>query len=300
MKACYKLQLLKNHQIDIEKYTQCLRTSEQYHFQAEAVYLNTLNGGNWEVIVLGDYEAVMPVPIIKKFGVKWVLFPPFLQQLGVFSKKDNLEINELFFSFLKNNYRVIYYAFNAKNKLNSMLWRKNYKLHKSSYAEAFSNYSTSRKRNLKSPKNNEIKISSLENLSEIKPFFFQFVEWLSSDRLKEKYFKHLEYLEQKNLLEIYVARDLQGILLSVAVISNLGGEKALLCFINNKGEKTNAPSVVLDEIIKQFIETHQFNFFGSNIPSVEQFNQRFGAVLEKYTVYHQSKKQLLLQFIGLR
>ncbi|WP_353851915.1 hypothetical protein ABU610_02540 [Riemerella anatipestifer] len=184
--------------------------------------------------------------------------------------------------------------------MNSKLWRKNYKLHQSSYVEVFSNYSTSRKRNLKSPKNNEIKISSPENLSEIKPFFFQFVEWLSSDRLKEKYFKHLEYLDQKNLLEIYAARDLQGALLSVAVISNLSGEKALLCFTNDKNQKTNAPSVVLDEIIKQSIETHQFNFFGSNIPSVEQFNQRFGAVLEKYPVCHQSKKQLLLQFIGLR
>ncbi|WPC13975.1 hypothetical protein LEQ03_05015 [Riemerella anatipestifer] len=74
----------------------------------------------------------------------------------------------------------------------------------------------------------------------------------------------------------------------------------MLCFINNKNQKTNAPSVILDEIIKQSIETHQFNFFGSNIPSVEQFNQRFGAVLERYPVYHQSKKQLLLQFIGLR
>lgn len=67
--------------LDAVRYTQCLRASAQYEFQAELEYLKTTHD-NWEFLIFNDYEAVMPVPIKQKLGLKFVIFPPLIQQLG--------------------------------------------------------------------------------------------------------------------------------------------------------------------------------------------------------------------------
>ncbi len=72
---------------------------------------------NWEILVDNDYEAVMPIPLAKKWGFNFVVMPLQTQQLGIFSEKDNSELNESFLAFFQQNYKVFYYAFNAKNGL---------------------------------------------------------------------------------------------------------------------------------------------------------------------------------------
>ena len=89
---------LKYEEVDWQKYQNCLEQSEQYIFFAEKKYLDLLLHQNWEILVDNDYEAVMPIPLAKKWGFTFVVMPLQTQQLGVFSKKDNPELNELFLS----------------------------------------------------------------------------------------------------------------------------------------------------------------------------------------------------------
>ncbi|MBU3049861.1 hypothetical protein KNV96_17100, partial [Chryseobacterium indologenes] len=81
---------LKYHEIDFVKYSQCLENSEQRKYTATKDFLDITSKKQWEVLVYNDYEAVMPVPFIRKYGVKIVHNPKLCQQLGVFSKKDDV------------------------------------------------------------------------------------------------------------------------------------------------------------------------------------------------------------------
>ena len=92
---------LKYHEIDFEKYTECLEGSEQRKYSATKDFLDITSGKQWELLVYNDYEAIMPIPFVKKFAHKLVVNPKLCQQLGVFSKEDRLEINDLFFSFFE-------------------------------------------------------------------------------------------------------------------------------------------------------------------------------------------------------
>ena len=41
---------------------------------------------NWDALVLGDYEVVMPLAVTSKAGIKYSYMPPFTSQLGIISK----------------------------------------------------------------------------------------------------------------------------------------------------------------------------------------------------------------------
>jgi hypothetical protein len=87
---------LKYNEIDFEKYTQCLENSEQRKYSASKVFLDVTSKNRWELLVYNDYEAVMPIPYVKKYGIKIVHNPMLCQQLGIFSIKDSVSVNESF------------------------------------------------------------------------------------------------------------------------------------------------------------------------------------------------------------
>jgi hypothetical protein len=75
----------KNKTIDRKKWDDCIANSHNSLLYAYAWYLDIV-AENWDAIVLGDYDAVMPLPYNRKlFGLKQVYQPFFAQQLGVFS-----------------------------------------------------------------------------------------------------------------------------------------------------------------------------------------------------------------------
>ncbi|AYO57579.1 hypothetical protein CO230_05260 [Chryseobacterium sp. 6424] len=112
---------LKYPEIDFNKYSACIESAAQYKYTAERSFLDIVSGNNWELLVYKDYEAVMPVPYIFKFGLRFVLNPNLCQQLGIFSKKDMVGLNEEFLAFFRQNYRIWYYAFNDSNGFRSPL-----------------------------------------------------------------------------------------------------------------------------------------------------------------------------------
>src|SRR4051812_29985359 len=73
-------------QKDIRKdlWDRCISDSANCLIYGYSNYLDRMTT-NWDGLVLGDYEAVMPLPWRKKFGISY-LYQPFLTaQLGLFS-----------------------------------------------------------------------------------------------------------------------------------------------------------------------------------------------------------------------
>ena len=81
---------VKREDLEVAKYNDCIENSIQSRIYAFSWYLDIV-ADNWDVLVLNDYEAVMPVPFRRKFGVNYV-YPPFwLLELRSFCKKENIK-----------------------------------------------------------------------------------------------------------------------------------------------------------------------------------------------------------------
>src|SRR5687767_14846783 len=59
------LQYLHRKQIDTRKWDQCITNAANGLIYARSFYLDTM-ASNWDALVLGDYEAVMPLTWRKK------------------------------------------------------------------------------------------------------------------------------------------------------------------------------------------------------------------------------------------
>ncbi|MGZ3950491.1 MAG: hypothetical protein ACXVBZ_03805, partial [Flavisolibacter sp.] len=73
----------RRHEVEIDKWDRCISGSSNGLIYAYSYYLDA-TADNWDALVLNDYQAVMPLPWRKKFGVFYLYQPSFAAQLGVF------------------------------------------------------------------------------------------------------------------------------------------------------------------------------------------------------------------------
>lgn len=289
---------VKYSKIDFEKYAECLEKSEQRKYSASQTFLDITADKKWDLLVYNDYEAVMPVPFIYKNGIKIVHNPLMCQQLGVFSARDDQDINEKFLSFLQKNYLTRVYYFNENNSFETRLnSKKNFILYSDDYTNVFSKYSPKRKRKLRLDaeivENSEIKEVSYQEAKE----FIELnvigldkehdsIELLNS--LEAFYaLKHLKFLafcyhqEITNIIATYSDYD------TIALLGN---------FNNRKYIKMAGASMLIDHVIKENIAHYNFDFEGGNLPSIEEFFRGFRPELRPYAVIENSKKALIRKY----
>lgn len=283
---------LTYEEIDWQKYQNCLESSEQKIYSAEKKYLDVTSGKNWEVLVLNDYEAVMPVTYVKKFGFKIVVNPKLTQQLGVFSKNDTREINERFLEFLQKKYTVWYYAFNEKNKFFTPLKkRKNFILESNVYEEIRGKYSPKRKRKLRL--NTGVKefseINDRVEFEEAEKFIRK--NMIGTKNIKETN-KYLEVIKKFNELNMI---DFHGFyyknqLINLVAIYQEKYTSVLLGTYNMKDfVKLNGASNLIDFAIKKNVETKIFDFEGGDLPNMEEYFRGFRAEYKTYPIIKNSK-----------
>jgi hypothetical protein len=74
--------------------------------------------GCWDALVEGDYEAVMPLPAGKRFGIRYVFQPPYTQQLGMFARQPgSAERVGDFLNAVPRHFRMVEYSLNSHNNI---------------------------------------------------------------------------------------------------------------------------------------------------------------------------------------
>lgn len=285
---------LKYHEIDFVKYAQCLENSEQRKYSATKHFLDTTSTIPWEILVYKDYEAVMPVPFVRKYGMKIVHNPKLCQQLGVFSVKDDVDLNEAFLGYLEKNYMIRAYPFNDVNQLRTKIRiKKNFLLYPDAYERVYAGYSPKRKRKLRLDeavlKESEIKTITYDKA---KAFIEANTIGLSKEndlgefmRIFES-FHHLGYLK-------FTAFYYQHKIINVIATYTDCDMVALLGNFNDKDYvRLSGASVLIDHVIKENIETHIFDFEGGELPNIEEFFRGFRPELRPYGIIENSKKNL--------
>jgi len=285
-----KIQYLKNNEIDIELWDDCVNQSQEGFPYAYSFYLNIVAPG-FEAIVLNNYDAILPLPIKQKYGIQYVYFPLFCQQLGIISKtKLNDTTVAAIVNAIPSKIKYINYCVtNVLGDKGNFIPKDNYIISlKPAYPQLLANYKYNTRRQITLALKSIPLIVSNINVNAILKLTQQTIDPNKSILSKNDYVrlkKLLDVLSAKKIGKAIGLFDNQNEL--SAVVYYLKTEKRIINLLNAStpaAKKKRWMVVLINHIIKEHSNTNYiFDFEGSNIPSVAKFFRNFGS--EK-TVYY--------------
>lgn len=285
---------LEHNAIDRSKWDALV--SEGGLIYAQSWYLDIVHP-DWEALVLGDYEAIMPITGGMKFGVRYLFQPFFVQQLGVISR-DALSAETLlgFLNAIPKKFRFAEIKLNEKNVLDGDVQgidhHRNIILDLNhDYNIIHANYHNNTKRNLVKSEQLDLQVIEMCNLMQIIKLFREHRGATVGVWGDE------EYATLSRLGEVAMKR---GAAFTVGVTEK--GSEALLCgalfmktadrvvflFSGNsdKGKETQAMTFMLDAMIQRFAnQPVLLDFEGSDDPNLARYYLGFGGEERRYPSY---------------
>jgi len=281
-----EIQYKKQPEIDLLKWDNCISNSINGIVYAYSWYLDIVSP-NWDALVYGDYETVMPLTQNHKYSISYLYQPFFTQQLGIFSsnKIDDL----LIYSFLEaipKKFRFIEINLNKYNRveaLNGYSIKKNttYELDLiDNYENIFRKYKKNNIRNIRKAIHNKISIS--KGLSP--NMVFELIK--SSNKIPGMKEIHTNILLQliDSALQyqsghLYGAYNENNTLCAVGFFVYANNKACFILSLSNlEGKEQGAMFLLVDEFIKDFSNRNLIlDFEGSNIDSIARFYKGFGA-----------------------
>ncbi len=291
-----QIHIISSSQIDKSKWNDRINKSSNGLIYANSFYLDAMTD-HWHGLIIGDYESVMPLPWRKKYGIRYLYTPAFMQQLGLIGTESvdvNTVIQELYlfagygdylFNFTNNSMET---SITVKNCNNYIL---DFSI---GYESINSNYKTNLLRNLNKSQSEILQYSTSENIlaaidmhQQLQSQNISHVSIADYDRFK----KLALLLHAQNQCIIREVKNNSGQILSAALL--LKDDRRIYNIINattEAGKNTNANHFLMDQIIKEFAgQALLFDFEGSNIPGVKNFYEMFGTLNQPYFHWHFNK-----------
>ncbi len=284
------IRYLKYENIDLVKWDKCVAEAPNARVYAMSWYLNAVCL-KWDAIIVGDYFAVMPLPIVKKYGLEMLITPFMVQQLGIFSNVDlNQILVDQIIDAIPGKFNRIHLNFNEANDFHFKNFTKtaapNFEL------PLYDDYETIKKRYNKNTKRNIKKSNIIE---------WQYVLNIQPENCVQL-FKENKGKELKQNINFY-----QNVLkvMNQSIQSGYGKlfglyESNSLCacafyiFFKNRiynlfpvsnefGKKNGAMFAILDKIIQEnSMSDYILDFEGSKVEGVARFYKGFGAEKKNY------------------
>ncbi|GAB3917276.1 GNAT family N-acetyltransferase [Larkinella terrae] len=283
---------LSRNQIDDQAYDCCVALAPQRLIYAFSWYLDVVSPG-WEVLVEGDYERVMPLPVRRRYGVKSVIQPLFCHQLGLFGKASE-DDSTRFFQALRQHFRYIpSYQIRPANTpvLNAGLVQlvplTNHVLNlQRPYDALLAGYSKDRKINLKRGLR---QAWAIEETEEVEPLIDLFRKHNTAGigRVAPAAYNQLRrlvaVLQPRQQVRIRVAKRNGRVEAGCVLLTDVNRVIHLFCSASPEGRKGNARTVILDQFIREYAEKPLwFDFESPEVESLAAFNRSFGAESEHY------------------
>lgn len=283
------IKYIHHNQLDVEKYDTCISNAVNSRIYAYSWYLDCVCD-DWNVLVKDDYEAVMPLPTRKKFGISYVYLPPWVQQLGVFSlERLNESVVESFLSAIPKKFKLVELKLNSDNHISSkkILERVNYILSlDTNFKSIVANYNSNRKRILKAD------FSKFRIEKETDPTIF--LDFYSKNKLAIQLPKDsLDCLKKlvnskEDAVRIWSVYFKDEMISSLLWLKDFYRIIYLLPVNSEEGKKGNASTYLINSLIEEYQKTGLIlDFEGSMIKGVAGFYKSFGAKAETY--YHFKK-----------
>lgn len=297
------IERIKRKDLDVFKYNRCIEKSIQSNIFGFSWYLDIVCD-NWDVLVLNDYEAVMPIPWRKKLFIKYVYSPLWLIQLGVYSievEDENEFLIEVF-----DDFKLVCLRMNPKNQftffdINQESMQLQILSLKNDYKTIFKSYNRNRKRELKKAEKHDLS----ECWSDNPTVFVKLFKDNVGKRVRK--IKEQDYVNLRNLMqacldakvgELLTVYDENKRLVSGAFfLKNTKRVTELVCSSDFSNRKNGANTFMNDRAIFKYQRNFDvFDFGGSSMKKIADYYKSFGAKNEYYVQLHYNNLPKLLKF----
>lgn len=285
------------------KYDSCIENAIQSRVYAYSWYLDIVCE-NWGALVLDDYQAVMPVPWNKKYGIRYVYPPLWVLELGIFTK-DKID-DTIFLEVLLMQFKFIELRMNTQNeflKTSTISFKKMQWLSMSDvYETLVSKYRKDRKKDLQKARKlglKEVWNDDVESLVEL----FKNNIGKRDKNIKEADYKNLQLLldtciEKKvgELLSVY--DECGGLVASAFFIKHHKTVTILLSSTDLKNRKNGANTFLIDSAIRKYHKSFEtFNFGGSSMETIASYFKGFNADESTYGFIKQNNLPFFIRLL---
>ncbi|HWH62966.1 MAG TPA: GNAT family N-acetyltransferase [Ginsengibacter sp.] len=283
-----KISYLQYEDINKEKWDHCIDTAPNGLIYAYPFYLDAMSK-NWSALVANDYEIVMPLTWNRKFGVSYLRQPAFTQQSGLFGNIPFTEnVTEEFlnkalklfpFAEINLNYANEYKK-GTTERCNLILPLNN------SFAEIEKSFKNDLKKNIKKANKNSLIYTSSEEIENaIESYRNIYSAKLHTSQKDYENFRKLCFiLKEKEQLLVRKVNSKDEQLLAIAIFFK--DKKRIYNIMSttfSEGRSMEANHFLLHELIKEFSGQNLIlDFEGSEIPSINFFYRKFGAIEQPY------------------
>ncbi|CAI8272272.1 MAG: Uncharacterised protein [Polaribacter sp. SA4-10] len=276
--------------LDVEKYDACIAISAQSNLFGFSWYLD-ICCTNWIVLVLNDYEAVMPIPYRKKYGIKYVYTPLWILELGLYSKGEKVQIDS-FLEVLKAHFKFAELRLNTgnyveKNKNKTQINSLQFLFLKEGYESILKKYNRNRKRELIKAKNANLNENWTDAPEKLVSLFKGNIA-LRLAKINEKDFENLLRLikfclanKTGELLTVYSENK---VLVSAAFFIKFNNKVTQLVCASDINNRDNGANTFSNDraIFRYQNQFDIYNFGGSSMESIANYYKSFGAETETY------------------
>lgn len=276
-------------QIDPVRWNECIELADNGSPYARTDYLDILSP-HWEALIRGDYEQVMPLPIRKKFGIRYLYQPALVPQLGVFGKSLNKEEILIFLKAIPSDIKWIDATLNPSSCLEHpdfpLQRRTNFILPLSdAYATLRSRYRENHRRNLQRAEKAGCTIDRATGVHEILTLALAHAH--SSPKIapavQESFLRLMENWIPMGRAQTYGVRVNDELLAGAVFLVHRNRACYLLAGNHPNGKTLGASHALIDAFIEANAGTSTvLDFEGSDLPSLAFFYEGFGSFSESY------------------
>jgi hypothetical protein len=290
MNGAVNIKYLTNDKIDKVRWDVCITSAGNGLIYGYSFYLDTM-AKNWDALVLGDYEAVMPLTWNKKLGIQY-LYQPFLSaQLGVFGNNINSQTLDSFLKAIPDDFKYLDIYLNHGNVSGlhefNLYQRSNYVLSlNKSYDQLYKNYRENIQRNIKKAVQLGCKPGKGFDVEQVIALAVRQMrnrDKETKDNI-DRFRKLYRLLYDKQMTETYGIFSAKDQLLASAVYF-FSHNRAYYILVGNHpdGKTIGASHALIDAFIKDHAGKNMLlDFEGSDIRNLAFFYSSFGAEEEKF------------------
>ena len=298
-----EIKYVKQKNIDKDKWNECVYKSQNTYIYGFSWFLDII-AVDWDGLILGDYEAVMPLTKKHKYFIQYLYQPVFIQKVNVYSI-ENITQKKLheFLKAIPSKFILIDINIDVENpdldKNYQIFPKANYELDlNNTYENIYSNYRRNTKRNIKKALKNNIIVKKETDFSNFIKTRRDTTFARNQKNIRDFHFtrlsKLLQYLSDNNSLLIYNAYTSDGVFCasSCYYFSKKRATISHTATVNGITQKANFLTV------NKFIEDHAgkniiLDLAGSNLEGVAYFNSGFGAINKPYSRIYKSNSKIL-------
>lgn len=291
--------LLHRAQIQDKAWDDCVRQAQLPLPYAETWYLDVVSPGWAGVVKRGagkSYEAVLPLPLARSYGITYIKQPLFAQQLGFFSREPLTSSEQTdFLSIVQKQYAYIAdYAFNTQDGLFGGLPGTPHQTHylplSRPYADLRRGYRADRRARLRQASGNKmVQAHRIDALAEM--FRCTAAKGIQGG-VSPKAYALLRRLfaaaERRACSQLYYTLDRHGTPEAGAWF--LFGQRQIIYLFNAAwpaARKNNGRSFILDQIIQQYAQTpYVLDFESAQLAQIADFYVSFGSQAMPFWQWH--------------